>query len=360
MGLLLQRRTAGALAACWALAAGLFDARPARAEPDVLQRPALRSAKAATSVMLAIAQAGKRIVAAGERGIVVYSDDEGASWRQASVPVSVSLSGLRFASERDGWAVGHSGVVLRTQDGGQSWSKQLDGAIAAQGVLAAAGAGRTAPGADPARAVADAERLVAEGPSKPFLDAHFFDARSGIVVGAFGLAFATEDGGQTWLPASGRFDNPQGKHLYAIQALGEECYVAGELGAVYYSSDRCKTFTVLKTPYEGTYFGALATGPRSVLLFGMRGNAYWSGDAGASWRKSEIATPASLVAGVQLRDGTLLLGDETGKLFRSADGGKRFQAVAAAQPSPYTGVLQAASGSIFLSGVRGVTRIALN
>ena len=67
-------------------------AAPARAEPDVLERPATRTAKAATSVMLGIAQAGPRLIALGERGIVVYSDDAGVSWRQSEVPVSVSLS----------------------------------------------------------------------------------------------------------------------------------------------------------------------------------------------------------------------------------------------------------------------------
>lgn len=352
----LQGRAVGTLIVGAALAAGA----PARAEPDVLARPALQSAKAAASVMLAIAAAGKRVVAAGERGIIVYSDDNGAKWRQAAVPVSVSLVGLRFADEREGWAVGHGGVVLHTVDGGQTWSRQLDGAAAAQQVLEAAKSGRPEGGADPARALADAERLVAEGPSKPFMDAQFFDNSHGIIVGAFGLVFATVDGGKSWRPALDRLDNPKGKHLYAVQALAEECYIAGELGAVYYSKDRCKAFTALKTPYEGTFFGAVATGPGGVLVFGMRGNAFWSGDAGASWQKSEIATAASLMAGLRLKDGSLLLCDETGRLYRSTDGGKRFQAVATAQPTPYTGLLQAADGSILLSGVRGVTRVVLN
>ncbi|MTV37006.1 glycosyl hydrolase [Duganella radicis] len=320
----------------------------------MLARPALASAKAASSVMLAIAQAGERIVAAGERGIIVYSDDQGASWRQAAVPVSVSLVGLRFANGRDGWAVGHSGVVLRTRDGGQSWVRQLDGAGAAQRALDAAKAGQGG-----ARALADAERLAAEGPSKPFLDVQFFDEQHGLVVGAFGLMFATADGGQHWQPAMERLDNPKGKHLYAVQARGDECYVVGELGAVYYSKDRCQAFSAVQTPYEGTYFGAVATGPRSVVVFGMRGHVYWSGDAGASWRQSEIATPASLMAGLLLKDGSILLSDETGRLFRSTDGGRRFEPAPAAQPAPTTGLLQTANGSLFLSGVRGITRAAL-
>jgi photosystem II stability/assembly factor-like uncharacterized protein len=332
-------------------------ASPARAEPDVLERPATRTAKAASSVMLGIAQAGPRLVAVGERGIVVYSDDAGASWRQADVPVSASLVGARFVTPRDGWAVGHSGVLLRTADGGQTWRKQLDGKAAAALVLAAVKAGRVAPGADAARLLADAERLQAEGPSKPFLDIHFFDQRRGVLAGAFGLLFATDDGGATWQAALDRIDNPQGKHLYALAIDGERCVIAGEQGAVFLSNDGGRTFATATTPYAGTYFGAIAAGTRTVL-FGMRGNVYWS-DGGA-WQKSAIGTEHSLTAGLRLKDGSLLLTDETGQLFRSADGGKRFAPLRGGPATPLTGVAQAADGNVVVSGVRGVSRIALN
>ena len=96
-----------------------------------------------------------------------------------------------------------------------------------------------------------------------------------------------------------------------------------------------------------------------VLVFGMRGHAYWSGDAGAHWQRSAIATEASLTAGTLLRDGALLLSDETGRLYRSADGGRSFQPIPAEHRAPVTGVLQSAGGGIFLSGMRGVTRLAL-
>lgn len=358
MNFLLDRCRIGALAAL--AAASVACAPAAHAEVDVLERPAMQSAKAASSVMLAIAQAGKRIVAAGERGIIVYSDDAGRHWSQASVPVSVSLVGIKFVNEQDGWAVGHSGVVLRTRDGGKTWVKQFDGSRAAKLVAEAVKADRIAPGADPARAAADAERLVAEGPSKPFLDVHFFDEKNGLIIGAFGLIFATMDGGETWQPALDRISAPNDKHLYSIQVAGNECFIVGEQGAVFHASDCGKSFAAVNTPYEGTYFGAIAAGSRAMVVYGMRGNVYWSDDAGASWHKSAIPTPNSITAGLRLKDGALLLTDETGQLYRSKDAGKSFQHVPVSQSSPFTGVVQSADGSLFFSGVRGVTRIALN
>ena len=65
--------------------------------------------------MLAVATVGNRLVAAGERGIVLLSDDGGASWRQARVPVSVSLTALQFVDGRTG--------RVRGEGTGQSWGQ---------------------------------------------------------------------------------------------------------------------------------------------------------------------------------------------------------------------------------------------
>ncbi|MBW2369941.1 MAG: hypothetical protein JRH15_18880, partial [Deltaproteobacteria bacterium] len=53
---------------------------------DPLDRPAVMSRGAAHSVLLDVTTAGERLVAVGERGIVVLSDDAGHTWRQAKVP----------------------------------------------------------------------------------------------------------------------------------------------------------------------------------------------------------------------------------------------------------------------------------
>src|SRR3546814_7354988 len=78
-----------------------------------------------------------------------------------------------------GWAVGHDGVVLATTDAGKSWMKQLDGRRV--GPLVADYYARQRPSDldDPAYAKlqAAAQRLVDEGPDKPFLDVWFADSR---------------------------------------------------------------------------------------------------------------------------------------------------------------------------------------
>src|SRR5438445_3138452 len=159
-----RRRVAG-----WVLCASLVAVQAARAlEPvDALLRPAEMVREPQRAVYLAATRAGERIVAVGERGLIAVSDDGGGHWRQVSVPVSATLTGVQFVSAKVGWAVGHYGVVLGTRDGGETWALLLDGRRAAQATLDAA---KAASDEGPAsqRRLADAQRLVADGPDKPF------------------------------------------------------------------------------------------------------------------------------------------------------------------------------------------------
>ena len=106
-------------------------AQPAFQPPLAL--PAVKSPLAARAPLNAVALAGIRLVAAGSRGHIVYSDDEGKSWTQADVPVSSDLLALHLPSARQGWAVGHEGVVLHTSDGGATGASSSTAARSASG-----------------------------------------------------------------------------------------------------------------------------------------------------------------------------------------------------------------------------------
>lgn len=346
-------------------------AAPARAggPADVLERQALRSVLAPASLMLAVTRAGQRLVAVGERGIVVLSDDHGQSWRQGSVPVSVTLTSVFFATPTQGWAVGHGGVILHSGDGGETWSKQLDGVRAAQLVLAAAQAATPAAGSAnagaatgdrAARRLRDAERLVADGPDKPLLDVYFANEREGVAVGAYGLAFSTEDAGKHWHPMDDRLPNPEGRHLYRIRAAGSELYVAGEQGTLYRSRDGGSHFAAIKTAYAGSYFGMVTGAPDNLLIFGLRGNLYRTQDAGQSWRQIGSGRSAALTDGMQANDGAILIVDGAGGLMRSTDGGETFRNIPTGMTGPINSIVQAADGSLILAGLRGVARLPLN
>src|SRR5689334_25385014 len=94
------------LAACLALALAA-SAAAAAGFKDPLDVPAQQSPLASKSLLQAIARAGDRLVAVGQRGHILVSSDGGKSWKQATVPASSDLTAVFFASANKGWAVGH-------------------------------------------------------------------------------------------------------------------------------------------------------------------------------------------------------------------------------------------------------------
>jgi photosystem II stability/assembly factor-like uncharacterized protein len=298
----------------WFLAAALAASNGMAAPvADALDRPALAVLRPQAAVLLGAARAGARIVAVGERGLIAVSDDGAANWSQVPSPVSVTLTAVRFADAKQGYAIGHGGVVLATSDGGARWRRLLDGRRIAQLALQAAQAA-----GDPAR-LREAQRLVADGADKPLLDLQLLDARRVIVVGAYGLALATDDGGASWTPWMDRLDNPKSLHLNAIRRDGDTLLIAGEQGLALLSTDAGRSFRRLAVPYAGSFFTAELSGA-DLLLAGLRGNVWHSADGGANWRQLAVPVPASITASARDADGRLLLASQAGLVMAVNDG----------------------------------------
>nr|WP_315427689.1 YCF48-related protein [uncultured Albidiferax sp.] len=317
--------------------------------PAVLSQPALQTPKALGAATLAVTRAGPRLVAVGERGTVLLSDDHGVSWKQAAVPVQATLTCVRFVDEKTGWAAGHLGVVLRSDDGGASWHKQMDGLQAAALVLQAAqSAGDT-------KAIANAQRLVEEGADKPFFDLEFIDSQRGFAVGAYGLMLATVDGGRHWMAVT--LPNPKALHLYGLRARGDTLLLAGEQGLLLRSTDGGTSFGALESPYKGSFFGLLHSKGDAWVAYGLRGSAYRSTDAGAQWHKLDTGLAMAVGSGVALPDGGFVLMGQAGDVLLGRDDGSALQRMPAREPVPVSGVALAADGSLVLSSLRGMRRL---
>ena len=348
----LRATLVGALVLATALCAGTL---PAAGFQDPLAVPAQPSALASKGLLQGVARAGLRIVAVGQRGHVIYSTDAGSTWKQANVPVSSDLTAVFFVTDQKGWAVGHDGVVLQTTDGGLNWSLQLDGRVANERLV---GYMQDRVNAQPQSAelkhlLEEAKRFKDQGADKPFLDVWFADENNGYVIGAYNLIFRTADGGKNWEPWFDRTDNPKLMNLYGIGPAGGGLYIVGESGLVLKLDPQTQHFQARPTPYNGSFFGVVGTKAMAVA-YGLRGNVYGSEDGGKTWNKIEAGLPATIVAGTELSNGALLLGDAGGRIAMSDDSGRDFKVVALKQSMPLTGVADVGNGRLALVGLRGV------
>lgn len=302
------------------------------------------------SLLLDISSAGNRAVTVGARGHILYSDDRGGSWRQASVPTTQMLTGVYFLNGQRGWTVGHDGLILVSDDGGVNWRIQRDGLAAQQqanlelqeqahqqiqALESALGIAsqQSRPAlemrlADAEMDLEDADLALAEDVfTSPLMDVWFQDAALGWAVGAFGTLLATDDGGQSWINQAGGIENPDEFHLNAVTGDSQgRVFIAGEGGVMYRSLDAGRSWEALDAFYQGSWFGTVYSAPhRALLVFGLRGNAYRSEDFGDSWQAVDGAGEISLAGGAAGAHGEIVLVGSAGTVLRSADGGQSFQ-----------------------------------
>lgn len=318
---------------------------------EPLQVPAMQSALATQRPLMAVTYAGARIVAVGRMGHIVYSDNQGRSWQQGRVPVSVDLVAVFFATATRGWATGHDGTVLRTDDGGATWRKLLDGRGAAR-LMVEYYRPRSEGDAVMASALAEAERFVQEDGSRPLLEVWFADARHGFVIGAWGLILKTSDGGDTWEPWLHMTDNPQHVHLYGIARVGEQVWIVGEQGLVLRQATAGARFEAVRTLATGTLFG-VAGNSDFTLVYGLLGRAFITRDGGATWAPAGQTGSVGLTGAAVFPDGRLLLTDVSGVLWRSDDQGMHFSRLDTL-PNAGFGIVAVEAGQAAVVGAAGV------
>ena len=306
--------------------------------PAAAQMASVESRLAATSLLLDGSATESRLIVVGERGHILFSDDDGETWTQAQVPVQVMLTAVRMQDAQSGWAVGHDAVILRTRDGGETWQLAH---YAPQAQL-------------------------------PLLDIWFRDADNGFAVGAFGTFIATADGADTWTCRNGCWEDDDGEsgppllhaadsdfeddfHLNAIAPAGpDRLFLAGEAGVLYRSDDGGETWRPLPSPYSGSWFGALALDADTVLIAGLRGRLFRSEDAGESWTQIETGTTATLTDLVQVNPDLMLITGLAGALLTSRDNGLSVSYRPLPARQGISTALATADGSVVLVGESGV------
>ncbi len=366
---------------------GLFAACSLAGNPLPAQEPlpAFRAPLAERALVLDVQRVGDRLIAVGERGHILISDD-GQTWRQASeVPVRATLTRV---TARDGrmWAVGHDSTILHSDDHGEHWRLQHF---------------------DP-----EAEQ--------PLLDVVFFDAEEGIAIGAYGLFMTTVDGGRHWATDTmaerlvGEIidweavfgirdgEGPQGTafsadgdddgysdedydwagddfddgdledefydaeadfdkgcyefmecHLNKLLALDERrLMIAAERGYGFRSSDRGETWEAFRFPYTGSMFGLIGQG-ECVLAFGLRGHVQRSCDFAETWEVLDTGTEQTLMGATLGPEGEIVMVGAAATRLILRPGGS-LELSSERLGSDYAAVAIGPDGALILGGEDGV------
>lgn len=321
------------------------------------------------SLLLDIADSASRGVIVGERGHVLVSESR-SDWRQvAGVPTRVTLTAVATAGNKV-WAVGHEGTILHSSDGGETWAVQrhepparpddddafgdqrsgsplLDVQFFDENNGLAVGAFSLMLRTSDGGATWTPVELAANGDDAPVDDA----------------ADADDDGGDEWTFSEDdlMLDEEDDPHLNGIaRDPAGKLVVVGERGSAFRSADGGETWERLQLPYGGSMFGVLALGVDHFVAFGLRGHLLESRDGGSSWDDLPTDTELSLMGGVALEGGGLAVVGANGVVLHRADADAPITVSTYTTPAGETPVLSSVlalgSRTFLVSGDKGVGR----
>lgn len=298
----------------------------------VRHRPAAHMVVPEKTILLGGARAGSRLVAVGDRGVVLLSDDIGANYRQAThVPTRATLNAVTFVDALNGWAVGHWGVILRTRDGGETWTMQRD----------------------------DTEV------DQPLFSVWFENGNKGYAAGLWSLLLMTVDGGETWEPVD--LSPPEGsrwadRNLFSLFSNSNgDLFIAAEQGLVYKLARGALDWRSIETGNKGTFWTGVALKSGTLLVAGLQGKIYRSADSGESWNEVLTPTSSSITAIRQMIDGTIVAVGLDGLVMRGTNDGLTFESLTRDAQIALTAIVgdtEAQTNLLSMGGI--VKRFALN
>jgi photosystem II stability/assembly factor-like uncharacterized protein len=235
-----------------------------------------------TASLNGISTDGLTTVLVGEYGAIARRSGTGA-WSFVNTGDHLCVNWLTMTDASSGFAVGQSGLILRTTDGGSTWVEQANGV-----------SGSSFYGADVAG----------------------FD--NAWVAGDLGVLLCTTNGGATWVEQPTQTT----RTLFSVSAVSTTvAWVAGDAGTLLKTTNGGATWTSLPTGYGDIFFGVKFVDGGNGWIVGDNGRILHTTTGGASWVPQSGGTTAALFYADFIDAQTGWCAGAGGTILRTTDGG---------------------------------------
>ena len=264
---------------------------------------------------------------AGDYGAIIKTTDGGATWTDQSITSTHPyFEACSFLSATTGFLSADDGEIWKTTDGGDNWTKFVIGknyinaiwAFDTNNLVAGNSSGRLYRTADGGENVTDFTTDII--PANIMLyDIICFDENSLVMGGSNeGSIFRSSDGGNTW--------NSVPKVIYRtildiVRLDGTTALACSEVGLIIKTTDKGANWTK-KTSGSNSYLYALSCPDgNTVYACGQSGTILKSSDGGENWTKQTSGTTNTLY-GISFWDANngIAVG-YSGTILRTTDGG---------------------------------------
>lgn len=268
-----------------------------------------------------------RLVAVGERGTIVISENSGRTWKTThrDDEVPVTLTDITVLTDRLLLAVGHDSVILRSTDAGLNWELVMR----------------------------DSEL------GEPLMGSWSDDGTNVFAYGSFGKFLVSQDGGRT-------FDAKElpihGEHLNAMAGDDKSTRImVGEMGLVLRSRNGGDSWEQLDSFYDGSLFGIAYLNNARWIAYGMRGHVFFSEDNGSHWKQVNIGSELPLYGhAVASNAKHMVMVGTAGFLVSVNDQGKLLDTGSMGGLGTLTSAVILPTGEIYVAGQRGLMQSSHN
>ena len=248
----------------------------------------------------------------GSRGTLMTTENGGRSWRNESRPTEDTIRDIYFADEQNGWLVCERNIyhlrsndeprayLLRTSDGGQSWSRvnmrgaKVDARLT-RAIFTRSGRGWAFGEGGAIYTTNDlgTNWIKLQAPTRFLLLGGAFIDDSGWLVGAGSTILQTSDAGETWHHA--RLSNANNVRFsstsFANARLG---WAVGSGGAIYRTINGGRSWQSQTSGVSADLLDVKFLDAVEGWAVGAEGTVLHTTDGGLHWTSERTGTPHTL------------------------------------------------------------------
>jgi len=256
--------------------------------------------------------------ACGEQGTVIKTIDGGSSWTFLSNSSSIDFYDINFISSQKGFIVGSNGTILSTADGGKNWHKVNYKSTASLFKIyflknTTVGFVVGADGTILKTYDSGSHWLQINVPTKEVLySISFPDANNGFIVGKNGIILKTLDQGNTWDDDKKLNDQYIKDICFINNKVG--IFVGGN-GEIARTSDGGKNWEIVPTSIASGLYSVNFINQEYGIILGGNGEILISKDLGKTWNISHSGVYASLNSSSETPSNKIYIVTNIGKIL---------------------------------------------
>jgi photosystem II stability/assembly factor-like uncharacterized protein len=311
------------------------------------------------------------IIAADNEGNIYHSGNAGQDWSltynsPGPHPSFLGSTVPVFADAQTGYYGFGKGLIIKTTDGGLTWEQISSGTTSAlkdidrfpNNDLIAVGSD----GVIVTKSATENQWVQHPPPSSNELTAvQVLNANEVVTVDNTGQVFMSQDGGNNWTPTPAKPDglNPAKDIHFSTLQEGWVTGYGSSSGAVFHTKDGGTTWTPAPG-FSGAYAAVDAEGT-NVWVLNISGIYYYSNDGGATWAQGSLPGSSLQVQDIDFYDvSTGYAVGNSGKAFRSADGGITWETLPTPNNHHFTDIYLLSNNELWLCTTDNVAYYSAN